>query len=217
MSLFYFDTTGGICKTCDPSCLTCTGPSSSDCLTCLNLNYQLVSRTDKTCICKTKDCQDCSDPSTTCQKCSIGFTLDTSDQLCKTCDSSCKECSALGPNSCTACQKDKTLFTQTSTACSPTSPDSGCCFSCLVSDCLACQSDDVCHNCKSGFDFENNKCVASQPKEGQTVLGIKTSFDSQNGQYVIRLSEAVSYNLLLADSTLTYNKEAFNLTLDCSG
>ena len=48
-------------------------------------------------------------------------------------------------------------------------------------------------------------------------MDIKTSFDSQNGQYVIRLSEAVSFEVLLADSTLTYNKEALNLTLDCSG
>ena len=148
---FFFDPVEAICKICNPSCQTCTGPSASDCLTCNNLNYQLASPTDNSCICKTKDCQECSDPSSPCQRCTVGFTLDTSDQICKTCHSSCKECSALGPNSCTACQIDKTLFTQTSTACSPTSTDSGCCFSCLVSDCLTCQSDGVCHTCKSAF------------------------------------------------------------------
>ena len=90
----YGDELYRVCKKCDSSCLTCQGPSSSDCLTCnVSLGY-----TEKTTL-----------GAGTCQKmvCSQGqyLNLTSSKPTCLPCLSECETCNNLYPTRCTKCKK----------------------------------------------------------------------------------------------------------------
>jgi len=71
-----------LCQICDKSCLTCSGPSVSQCIDC---DYLVAIKTsDNRCICK------------------AGYYRDTVTSTCLPCDSKCKECST-SASTCTVC------------------------------------------------------------------------------------------------------------------
>ena len=76
------------CSRCDSSCATCSGPGTSQCLTCPS-NLNLVNGNCRT-------------------TCSAGTYVNNLNQ-CLPCDSSCAACSGPGNNLCTSCRTGFTL------------------------------------------------------------------------------------------------------------
>lgn len=131
-----------ICFNCDPSCATCSGGSTSECLSCPSTTYL---DTSHSCVsscqngqygdpssgtCKTcpTGCQTCAS-GTQCLICSNGWIKNSSSGLCvqscgnsqfnntslnecDNCDSSCLTCSGAGSNACTSCRSGLVLTSQ---------------------------------------------------------------------------------------------------------
>ena len=72
-----------MCEACHPTCLTCDGPTESDCLTCSENKLEDSTTEGNKCICKD------------------GYYLDTNDYTCKECSYKCKTCKS--ENECTEC------------------------------------------------------------------------------------------------------------------
>ena len=99
---------------CDPSCLTCNGPSVNDCLSCNsdgNLNYLLEGQCKSQCNQKLPYSQIISSPGQTdilyfkcVSKCFSGYYLNEDLNICMKCNRECKSCTSGRPNSCTDCQ-----------------------------------------------------------------------------------------------------------------
>ena len=90
-----------ICKSCDPSCLTCTGPSESQCSSCAD-GYSLVNYSSQTyCEMCSSNCKKCSS-NFVCQICNEGFYV-TDYGVCFECHETCKECTSSYENNCTQC------------------------------------------------------------------------------------------------------------------
>ncbi|EDQ91403.1 uncharacterized protein MONBRDRAFT_2316, partial [Monosiga brevicollis MX1] len=140
-------------KVCDGSCATCSGPSSSECLTCpgayvLNANKQCVN------------------------PCPAG-TYGTSGN-CKNCDSTCATCEAAGSNACTSCTAPRTLNAATR-QCISNCPDcadgeylAGQCKHLNAPYCADCHPkcetcsgplDTECKSCPEGTHLEHGQCV----------------------------------------------------------
>ncbi|KAL4508729.1 hypothetical protein ABPG73_006115, partial [Tetrahymena malaccensis] len=77
----YYEDTSKTCQQCSTTCLTCSGPSDKECLTCKNYIYQ-------------NTCYD-SPPS--------GTYCDPSTKQCNKCDQTCSACSGPNNNNCTQC------------------------------------------------------------------------------------------------------------------
>ncbi|KAL4469881.1 hypothetical protein ABPG72_011102 [Tetrahymena utriculariae] len=111
------------CQKCDDSCLSCLGPSNSNCIICSQPNYYISTKQNNLCVqqcdltqaqyvdatanplqkyCKQCQnfCQTCSNQ-ISCDSCIKGYYLD--GNICKQCDSSCQSCSAAGPSMCIVC------------------------------------------------------------------------------------------------------------------
>ena len=97
------------CPVCDGSCLTCNGPSSSDCTAC-NDGFFLVNGVCEPCA--VPHCLYCVGDVNSCGKCEDGFLLN--DVLgCSVppvvCDKTCLECSGPNADECTKCAEDAEL------------------------------------------------------------------------------------------------------------
>ncbi|EAR90502.2 zinc finger lsd1 subclass family protein (macronuclear) [Tetrahymena thermophila SB210] len=79
----YPDQTSNQCKSCDTSCLTCNGPTSQFCTSCINglflENNQCV------------------------QKCSQNYYVQPNTNICQQCHNSCLTCSGPSSKECTSC------------------------------------------------------------------------------------------------------------------
>ncbi|KAL4456738.1 hypothetical protein ABPG73_014764 [Tetrahymena malaccensis] len=124
---------GSVCSECDPSCLSCSGPTSSNCIICKQQGYYISTRLNNICtsqcdvsqsqfidtvsnikqpICRECNslCQTCNDLQK-CTTCKSSFYLN--DGECSTCDSSCLFCNGPGPQNCIVC-KQQGYFISTS-------------------------------------------------------------------------------------------------------
>jgi len=138
----YYDKGSGNCLSCDPNCLTCTGPDKNQCATCVST--------------KTLDSGYCKDKCGTTE-------YRNSDYSCQDCDSSCRTCSAGTSNSCGSCYSPYVL---TSNTC-PDINTNGCYYSCAtcvgpsVNQCSICVGSWVLTEVGSGYGY----CQASCPTD----------------------------------------------------
>ena len=184
----YLDQQPQMCLDCSSTCLTCSGPSSTQCLQCQS-DTMLLS--DGSCVCSTgfyhatdvttclscdSSCQTCSGPERSqCLSCSsAAHTLQngycvttcqqneyrTSDMSCQPCDESCQTCSGSKPNQCTSCVAPLTFSNNT---CSEISSN-GCyynCKSCLSSfpyRCTQCNTDLYLIEDTGSYGYCSNRC-----------------------------------------------------------
>jgi hypothetical protein len=95
------------CPVCDKSCLTCDGPSDSDCTACAD-SFVLI---DGSCSICDSPCLTCSNDTDSCTSCEDGYVLNGTSCVEPPieCDVTCLECDGPASNQCTACPDDKVL------------------------------------------------------------------------------------------------------------
>ena len=134
---------GTDCLKCHSSCATCNGATATSCLSCKAGDYW--------------------DPiAHSCgSTCPAGYGKNTATSSCDLCDSSCDDCSALGPNACTKCKTSNGVTAYLHLGSSGTSGscyvcDGSCGSSCsgtTATDCLSCKAGDyldpIAHSCGS--------------------------------------------------------------------
>ena len=170
----YLDQLSQICLDCSSICMTCSGPSSTQCLQCQN---DAVLLSNGSCACKVgfyyatgtakclscdATCQTCSGPERSqCLSCSSladtlqnGYCVATckqseyrmSDMSCQSCDKSCQTCSGGEASQCTSCVAPLTFSNNT---CSRISSN-GCYYNCKT--CLS-SFPYRCTQCNTGLYF----------------------------------------------------------------
>jgi hypothetical protein len=175
-----------ICKTCDPTCLTCLGTAST-CLTCASPRYLQGS----TCVTACSSPNWGNNDTRTCSSlCSFNQYGDTSDKrICKTCDPNCLTCES-SSKTCLSCAAPLYLSLSSCTAICPFGKlgnnntrtcDNSCSSSNQYGDpldrickncdhnCATCSgTSTTCLSCSSPLFLEANACVArcSEPKLG---------------------------------------------------
>ncbi|EAS06674.2 zinc finger lsd1 subclass family protein (macronuclear) [Tetrahymena thermophila SB210] len=135
-----------ICSSCDPSCTTCAGPSSTDCLSCSGDLFLFQNQ----CI----------------QNCPDQYYNNVQNNQCMPCDPTCYTCNGSASNNCLSCSQ-KTFLDPNSNKCvSQCSlnyyPDenSNQCRPCYTT-CQECNgpSESDCLTCKQGLVFQDNQCI----------------------------------------------------------
>ncbi|KAL4491182.1 hypothetical protein ABPG73_013251 [Tetrahymena malaccensis] len=174
----------GICqKSCDNSCLTCSGPGQNQCITCNNNYY--ISDKNQYCVsscdsnqyldssqsqkyCKTcmSNCQACSN-SNSCQQCNTSFYY-TNNQ-CAACFNTCYSCSGPANNQCTKCLNNyyisEKLLNQCDANCDLTqgqyidqsNPNQKYCRKCIT-NCKTCSNSTSCQICMDYYYLNGNAC-----------------------------------------------------------
>ncbi|EAR95046.2 TNFR/NGFR cysteine-rich region family protein (macronuclear) [Tetrahymena thermophila SB210] len=157
----YQNAIGNICTVCDPTCTTCSGPNSNDCLSCSTTFY--FNANQKTCV----------------ESCPPQTYANAASNICSSCNSSCLACNGPASNNCIQCSNSLYL-NQSSNQCvsicpQGTFPDgstnicSKCDLSCFTcsgpssSNCLSCSgslflstSGNECKNSCKTNEFQNN-------------------------------------------------------------
>lgn len=125
------------CQNCDKACLTCTGSSSNDCLSCAP-NY-------------------ISDGKSCVKSCPSGKYAE--NNYCQVCSSECEMCQGPGPNACTSCNAGYYLFNSSCISNCPigTFEYQTICENC-PKNCESCESNE-CSLCLNGFYLYNGECV----------------------------------------------------------
>jgi hypothetical protein len=159
---YYTNTVNGnsFCAVCDSTCATCSGGTSSTCLTCPPGRYL----SNNSCLACDSTCATCVTSATNCLSCSVVLYQNTclSDcpsgfyaslvggiNTCLACDSSCSTCKNLATN-CMSCAAGKYLSGLTCLSCS--------------SSCSTCTGTSTsCLTCPSNFIFYEFSCVTSCP------------------------------------------------------
>lgn len=166
------------CKMCDSACLTCSGPSSNQCLTCKSKAQsdgnggcvcmdRFFSTPDSCQPCPSSICLSCSD-SNTCSICAPNSTLssslctcnshffpNSSTGTCDVCDASCQQCDRAGANGCTQCWHTAAL---TGVGVGTCNCPSGNYFDLTGKQCFACYTA-RCVRCSGPGEFECQVCV----------------------------------------------------------
>jgi len=141
------------CTKCSADCTTCSGPNTTDCLSCtLPLYYQV----------KTNTCTN---------SCSTGYFMSaTSNPVCLSCDSTCLTCSGASNSECLSCSGS--LFFNTSTKI--------CDIDCPTNQyrnssnniCTACDS--TCTTCTGGSSSECLSCILPNYYQSTTHSCVST-------------------------------------------
>ncbi|KCV70256.1 hypothetical protein H696_02586 [Fonticula alba] len=119
---------------CDTTCMTCSGPTADDCLTCFTSLRWHIDR------CVTN--------------CPLGYWDRISDYTCQPCAPNCTRCTGPAANQCTACTEGRIVVPN------PGSTLVGHCDVC-AENCSECASSTVCQRCKPGFRFIDGRCYPS--------------------------------------------------------
>lgn len=183
------DTTG--CHDCDSSCVTCTGPTKTNCTSCQGVKFfdtltQLCSYEcpsgyfgdEHSGVCKScsPGCKLCHG-SNNCKRCNAGLllvskrcqnhcpsgTYKTPTNTCEPCDVSCEECNSL-PTQCIKCKDHEMLSEQTCVAVCP----KGTFLEASAKKCFKC--DESCEECSGPLSNECTKCNKSSVKVGSRCL-----------------------------------------------
>ena len=86
---FYSDPNTNTCPACKGSCKTCSGPLSTNCISCTGTSLLVVGS------------------SFTCTTCPDDTWLNIATNMCQSCDPNCKTCSAGNANDCNSCAETK--------------------------------------------------------------------------------------------------------------
>lgn len=149
------------CEACHPLCATCSGSTSSNCLSC-STNAGLSGTS--TCLCNTGYYFDAAlKACTAIPTCAAGTFVDSTFK-CAKCHPSCRECNGPNPGDCTVCITDATKTSPTavvsSCACKPGTLFNGIACSACNINCATCGTNvDVCLTCPAGFILQNSRCV----------------------------------------------------------
>ncbi|XP_038058391.1 proprotein convertase subtilisin/kexin type 5-like isoform X2 [Patiria miniata] len=145
------------CKACAPTCLTCAGPSYSDCLSCRNPFFLMESWSE--CV----------------QVCDQKFYEDIETNTCIQCAPLCSKCEG-SPNYCSACEPHALL-----------SSDNTCLSTCSTNEYLegsACHPcDSTCHTCSGSQDNDCLSCVPGSVLKERTCV---EEWRCTDGYYVER-------------------------------
>lgn len=171
-----------VCIDCDISCMTCDGPSDSNCLSCNNTEYILSNgkcrHTYEICdatlgmvINENMECVPCT---VNCTNCSEGYVLNDNNECvligpecnqedgyiivngdCVPCDYPCKTCSESTDN-CLSCSDNYELNTNNNTCQPPCNITNG--YVSINGECLAC--DDSCKTCKGTTYLDCVECAS---------------------------------------------------------
>ena len=160
----------GICESCDISCSTCFGSSSSECSSCNDGYYgdgSTCSPCDETCLTCSgpTTCTSCSSPNPNlqngvCEDCPDGQ-FDTGFDMCEDCDDNCSTCSTF-PTTCTSCSSPIPFLNMGSCEeCPDGQFDTGfdTCANCDIS-CSTCfgSSSSECSSCNDGYYGDGSTC-----------------------------------------------------------
>ncbi|KAK7135464.1 hypothetical protein R3I94_014205 [Phoxinus phoxinus] len=142
---------GAECRECDKSCLTCSGPHPSSCLTCrANMSRDVNGH-----------CEFFSD-------CSLS-TFMGEDGQCQSCHKSCLRCSGASEEQCLSCSPNTFLLNQTCVSKCPggyyADEDKQECVQCHV-NCASCRGhhSNDCVTCKPGLLLLGHSCFTSCPQ-----------------------------------------------------
>ena len=132
----YQNQTNRTCLLCDSSCLSCSGPSNFECITCI-IPTMVIST-----------------PPSQCQ-CSNGSYFNDTLNICALCDNSCVTCSGYGSLSCSKCKSNSFLQSNLPPSSCDTTCKSGSYLNTMNNTCPPC--DVSCLNCSQNGE---NYCTA---------------------------------------------------------
>ena len=184
----YFAVSTGplVCASCDPTCSTCVGPSSVQCLSCSDL-YASLSASPGTCACgygsylasstpllcmpcdlscatctggSIYECLTCAQPNSSILdsvcQCNNGFYLEVN--TCLPCYPTCSRCAGEGAYSCMECLEEIMIIESGACVCPEfTWTDGNQCTNCPVG-CKSC-SFETCWECGIGYYLEGSTCA----------------------------------------------------------
>ncbi|ELP84797.1 protein serine/threonine kinase, putative [Entamoeba invadens IP1] len=167
------------CATCDNTCYTCNGNSSSNCLSCNLGRYLKYNNNCEICDINCLDNPNNCDVIKGCTKCAVGYFVNA--KTCKSCDSQCRTCYGDLSYNCLSCKTGTYLDNYQCLSCDSKCVDSSThcdtstgCSKCVDgyyaynkicdqcdSTCLTCDVISTnCTSCKQGTYLNNYNCVA---------------------------------------------------------
>ncbi|MEE6460302.1 hypothetical protein FKM82_000916 [Ascaphus truei] len=192
-----YHTDGRTCKSCQPSCKTCSGPGLGLCTSCeegLVLSHDgICTQTcfqgyylDESHVCKAcnhqcltcdsaAECSACKDPAKVllfgeCQyeSCTQQYYLDYTSGTCKECDWSCNACKGPLKTDCLQCMEGHTLHTGACVEhCPPSFYKHGEACQECGEYCILCSGPSQCSQCKAPFYLLDGQCVSECGKQHQ--------------------------------------------------
>ncbi|KAF9073970.1 hypothetical protein BDP27DRAFT_1288346 [Rhodocollybia butyracea] len=164
---------GGTCSTCSPSCQTCNGPTSNDCIICASGSYAF----NGSCV--------TANSGGVCA--GTGLIADNNKKECDACGAKCTSCeipgfttaSTVNQLQCTACLPGSFLSNGTCAESCPagtfvSSQNSSTCTSCSSSCSTCAGSSTFCLTCPNGQLASNGQCVSVCPPNTVSSNSTKT-------------------------------------------
>ncbi|KAL4453892.1 hypothetical protein ABPG74_003775 [Tetrahymena malaccensis] len=203
----YPDSNSGLCKNCDFSCSSCSGPRNNQCTACQFLTYLSNGTCVKTCPNgqfadeKSKKCYQCPDGCSSCTSynactsCKTGYSSNQNTCVSSSCTVPCATCTA----SSTTCLSCVQLYLQPSNKCDSSCPQgyfknsvNMTCTACPTG-CKNCLDDKTCTSCdiSSGYRLNGSSCtLCIQPcatcslRDPNLCLSCENNLYLQNNQCV---------------------------------
>lgn len=143
-----------VCLDCDETCGTCSGPSSTDCLSCTHATFSFLSGSSCVGSCPNATFVD----------------MQTGAAACLPCHASCAECSGSSSTSCVSCPSTGTKYFddgQCVTACPTIGKFATVNMTCVECDasCLTCvdETPTGCTSCAENGELQEGTCVLNCP------------------------------------------------------
>ena len=191
----------GTCSNCTSPCSTCN-LTATNCLTCIS-NYSLV--------------EDPALLSSYCTSTCPAGTFSNQSNYCQLCDPSCLTCINSTGSDCSTCANGKYLDA------------SSACVSCSTTNCVSCNSLDVCAACDTNYSLDGaNNCVIINTQNTtdssnrntdnsyRRITLMNAVFDKRNNLYNLTFSERIDFRLLKDQFSLVYNKNLFIVNFTCN-
>ncbi|KAL4463156.1 hypothetical protein ABPG74_007157 [Tetrahymena malaccensis] len=229
------ETTNGqqICEQCDESCLTCTGPSENECVTCREdlivyqgnsclsqcpEGYFKKSKNTSLNISKIKNspyyCARCYYLDQKCLDKCPAQTFLLENYVCKTCSTqNCTDCSA--NDICNACQNEYILNDKNQCVqCSQNTyydANKKTCIKCPDANCLDCSSQQngkVCKKCKQFYEF-NEDSLKCKFNDTEYLLECANPSNCKKEQSIVKASDATINIISISNTVLLLISFAF--------
>jgi len=197
---YYLEKDSNICKPCAASCLTCSGGSANQCLSCDTAGLMPNLSSEGTCVsrCSSDQYAYNSQGELQCLRVCPTGTLSydigskqcvptcpagsyANSGACVKCDVSCAQCSGGTAQKCLICAAN---YVSSQSSCLSSCPqgyrasNGVCVVACSQSSCLSCQSSAVCTNCLPGYLLYQSTCFPSCPDSTYRSGESCTSCDS---------------------------------------
>jgi len=199
--------TGTTCSPCHSSCLTCDGPTSTQCTRCYAPYYLLLGSCVEDCgeyyrkgdnhecqRCAETECMKCDNNVNECLKCEERYYL-TASHTCESCTDNCITCPG---GTCTKCDSPNGWFLDTQThLCVSTcsigyrkNTVTGMCEPCADPNCLACDDDKhICTECEPQRFFLDPESKCTPCIENCLLCTTNTSCDACDTGYQYLVSD----------------------------